>query len=178
MARRQSRQFNRSSSRPNRGWSGLIETTFTLVAPNSRVLLSLGAPNNPGIDLTVLRTVGGLFVTSDQTAASETQVGALGMIMVTDAAAAIGITAIPDPVTQLEDDGWFLYQSFAQSNVVLSGVGFSFNTGNWYPFDSKAKRIFSGEGVQFAVVVSNAHPTTGINVLLNFRTLTQVRGTR
>ena len=128
--------------------------------------------SNPGIDETILRVVGGLWITSDQTGAAEEQVGACGMIVVSDRAITTGITAIPDPVTEIGDDGWFLYVPFAQSSArALTGL-----MGYWYPFDSKAKRIIT-DGFSVAVVIANASSVHVLQFALSFRFLTQVRGT-
>ena len=169
------RQFNRSS-RPNRGWSGLIEPTYTVIPAASRVLLSSFVPSNPGIDLTILRCVGGISVKTDNASSPEDQLGVFGMIAVSDAAAAIGITALPDPVDDIDFDGWFLYQSFAQSFHVATSVGFGIFD-RWYSFDSKAKRILPGEGVTLVAVASNAHASEGFEIAVNLRIFAQARGT-
>ena len=111
MPRRQG-NFRRSGPRPNRGWSYTLETAFTTVPANSKVLLASFTLSNPGIDITLLRCIGGLAVSSDQSVNVEEQVGAFGLILVTDQALAIGITAIPGPFTNGDDDGWFCHQSF------------------------------------------------------------------
>ena len=73
------------------------------------MLFATLVPTNPGLDITVLRTVGILSISSDQSGAAEQQIGAFGMICVSDSAVAIGVTAMPDPVVDADDDGWFVY---------------------------------------------------------------------
>ena len=175
MARHQFRQFNRQS-RPNRGWAGAVASAPIAVPASSKVLAATLALDNDGIDETILRVVGGIAIQSDAVA-SEIQVGAIGMCLVTDTAAALGITAVPDPVTDVQDDVWFFYLSFAQKLQVFDATGANPNFATWYPFDQKAKRIFSS-GNTVAVVVANAHATHGFEFMLNDRVLTQVRGTR
>ncbi len=177
MANRQFRQLRQSSSRPNRTWAGSLLAAAVAVPAASKVLLASFVLSNQGIDETVLRTLGEIAIESDQTAANEFQIGAVGMCVVTDTAIATGITALPDPVTDVSDDIWFMYSSFAYRFGLVTGAGFSAQFANVSHFDSKAKRVFSS-GQSIAVVVANAHASHGFNILLNTRLLAQVRGTR
>jgi hypothetical protein len=138
------------------------------------VLFGSFTPSNPGIDVTVLRVVGGVSVQSDQSSSAEEQIGAFGLILITDVALAAGIASIPGPVTDVTDDGWFCYQSFA-----ISGAqGTVPNNTTWFPFNTKGKRIVSGEGISIAIVVENIHASHGLEILMTFRMLSQIRGTR
>ncbi len=176
MARRQLRQFSRQS-RPNRGWAGSVAAAQTTVPAASKVLISTFSLDNDGIDETILRTVGMFQITSDQVAANELQLGAVGMCIVTDTAIATGITAIPDPVTDAGDDVWLLYKSFTQEFLQLDATGVYPQFATQYEFDQKAKRIVHS-GMAGAIVVANAHATHGFQIALNLRVLSQVRGTR
>ena len=176
MARRQFRQSFQRSSRPNRGWGGTVPAAITAVPAASKALVAVFTLDNQGIDETILRVVGGVHVISDQVASSEDQFGAIGMMLATDTAVATGITALPDPVTDVSDDYWFFYQSFAQRFILLSSVGFEADAGRWYPFDSKAKRILES-GHQVVLIAANANATHGFNISVNLRVLSQVRGT-
>ncbi len=173
MARR-SFQRQRSVARPNRAWSGTTEAAFTTVPAASKVLLSTFTPAAAAIDLTILRVVGGVSVASDQAAANEEQIGAVGLIIVTDQAATAGIASIPGPFTDIGDD-WFMYQTFAQRGAVPAT---SYSGAVWYPIDSKAKRILNGTGSQIAVVAENGQATHGLQLCWQIRILDQVRGTR
>jgi len=162
----------RSGSRPNRGWDGLTSSIFTNVAPSTKLLVAGFVPVSA--DLTILRTVGHIAITSDQSGAVEQQIGAMGLIVVSDTAFAIGATAVPDPITDQDDDAWFVYQSFSQQGdgSVTSSLP------RTYEFDSKAKRIVQGEGQTIAVVLTNANASHAISFSMNFRILSQLRGTR
>ena len=149
----------------------------TTVPANSKVLIGTFSLDNSGIDETMLRCVGGFSVASDQSAATETQLGAVGMAVVSSAAAAVGITAIPDPIADVIDDLWFFYHSFAQEFNFQSAVGVDADFATWYPFDQHAKRILS-EGSVIALVASNAHATHGFRIAFFLRMLAMVRGTR
>ena len=172
--RRTSSNFRSSSSRPNRSWSESYAAAYITVPAASKVLLATLVTATPGgVDLTILRTVGGIAVRSDQGASNEIQIGAWGMILITDLAAAAGIASIPSPATDAGDD-WFVHQSFAQSGMLADeGV-----VGRWYPIDSKAKRMLDGTGIVVAVVAENLHATQGLAIADMSRVLTQVRGTR
>ena len=173
MARARGQRFVSRASRPNRDWSHTADEAYVVLAANTVVLRSVFIPSNPGIDVTVLRTVGFISVVSDQTGASEEQMGAFGMIIVTDSAVAIGVSAMPDPTTEGGDD-WFVYQAFSQQSALNTiGVG-SVN----YPFDSRAKRIVQGSGINVALMVANSHATQGLSFAVTLRMLAQVRGTR
>ena len=176
MARRFQNQ-QRSRSTPNRSWARFINAASVTVPANSKVLLGGFTLSVDSVDETVLRTVGVIAVSSDQVAANERQIGAFGLIRVFDAVVAVGVTAIPGPVTDASDDGWFLYVPIAQEFQVHSAVGFQGNFATQYHFDSKAKRVFE-EGQQVALMVENAHATQGFDILVVFRMLSMVRGTR
>ena len=100
------------------------------------------------------------------------------MILVSDDALAVGITAIPSPVTDIDDDGWMLMVPFASAMVFSDATGINFQRGAWFPFDSKAKRIVPGEGRTLAIVAENASATLGLEIIFSMRVLAQVRGTR
>jgi len=175
---RQSRQLvRRSGSRPNRSWAASTPAAATAVAAATKVLLSTFTLSNPNIDETVLRTVGQISVSTDNTTGSETQAGAFGLIVVSDAAVAVGASAIPGPTSDAGDDGWYVYVPFSFSSVAISAVGQHFDLSHRIEFDSKAKRILQ-EGQTIAVMVENVHASHAFNIHPIFRSLTMVRGTR
>ena len=164
------RTFARRLGRPNRGWAGFNSTGFTTVAASSKVLLTSSSPSNLGIDETILRTVGVICVKSDQQAQSEDQLGAFGFIRVTDVAAGIGITAVPGPVTDTGDDGWYVYVPFTNHFKFLTAAGVDTIGSNIIQFDSKAKRRVE-DGTTLAVVVENASASHGFQIVFAFRCL-------
>jgi len=163
-----------TSRRHNRAWAGVHSTSYSVVAAGTKVLLGSFAPTTSG-DVTVLRSVGILSIASDQKAASEFQQGAFGMIVVTDVALAIGASAVPGPVTNIADDGWFTYQSFHQVFEVVSATGVEPNFATTYVIDSRAKRIVE-DGRSVAIMIENAHSTHGIQVAFTVRMLSEVFG--
>jgi len=112
---------------------------------------------------TVIRTRGRILVRSNQDAASENYGGAMGHCVVSDQASAIGITAVPTPVTDSGSDLWFQYDwafGFLEFN---SAVG-SQDQGHLIEIDSKAMRkVEDGQTVN-QVVESAANQTDGVNI--------------
>ena len=160
--------------RHNRAWSGVVSTSGTAVAAATKVLLGSFNPTTSG-DVTVLRTVGTFMIHSDQTAATEQQSGAFGCILVNDVALALGVTGIPGPVTEISDDGWFLYQSFHQRFTQLSAVGFSAQGAMLYQYDSKARRKVE-DGRSVAIMVENSSASAGFTIQFSMRLLAEVYG--
>ena len=171
MARRQF--VRRSGARPNRAWvSTTSHTAYVTIPAATKVLVSTFALLTEGIDLTLMRTVGRFSVTSDQSAGIEVQIGAWGAIIVTDRAATAGIASIPGAFTDADDDGWFVHQMFSrQGNVVVT-----MPVAETFDFDLKGKRILN-TGHVIAVVAENAG-AQGLQINIQFRMLTQIRGTR
>ena len=167
----------RGRSRPNISWSSFVNSSESVVAASTKVLLGSFTLTAEGIDETQLRTRGMLSVRSDQIAASEAQLGAFGMIVVTDIALAAGAASIPGPGTDASDDGWFVWIPIVQFLQVASGVGFDPLMGTRYEIDSKAKRIIEG-GKTVALMVENVHATHAFAITVALRVLSQVRGTR
>ncbi len=79
-------------------------------ASNASFMNSLNAAALALRPFTVVRSRGFLHVKSDQTGALEDWNVALGYSIVSDQASAIGITAVPTPLTDMSSDLWFAYQ--------------------------------------------------------------------
>ena len=136
----------RQSFQPRRakrmtGWLSM-ERTETVTIGAASVGFMLGSFSavqlttvSPG---TLVRIRGRLYAESDQTAASENAFGAFGIAVVTDAARAIGVTAVPTPWDDATEDVW-LYHTFFDTkfNIVAeNSVGYVFNI----DVDAKAMR--------------------------------------
>ncbi len=171
MAIRRQRQVFPSRQRSATNWVRVTSAGSVTIAAGNKALLTSGSLDNPGISETVRRTRGIIHIQSDQAAAIEQQVGAMGMIIVNDLAITAGAGSIPGPFTQRDDDGWFVWQPFVQSGIVS---GSAFNAGTIYEFDSKAMRSVD-EGFQIAMMVENASATFGLQVLIAFSLLTSRR---
>ena len=138
----------------------------TLGAATAVIDQSLAGITEP---VTAIRCRGIISVQSDQTAASETPFGAVGMCVVSDQAVAVGVTAIPTPITDKDSDLWIMHQYFFAPVAFGSGVGFR-NISQSYEFDSKAMRKVP-EGSTLIWVVENAAVGSGLIFALQFAVL-------
>jgi len=164
----------RQQGRPRRGqtfqrqptnWARTV-VDYQVIPAASKLFMLTIVNSNPGINETVRRTRGMISIASDQGLVPETQLGAFGAIVVTDAAAAIGVTAMPDPVSDASDDGWFLWVPFFQTSVTNVNSRQSVE----YHFDSKAMRKVP-EGFLVAFIATNADDTHGLQIGLGISLL-------
>ena len=128
------------TSRPKtkKVWVGVNLGSQALTASTGSVLGSLNAAALALRPFTILRTRLELYYVTDQQAASETGFGVHAGIVVNDKAAAVGVTAVPLPVTNNDDD-FFSYQPVSFRLIFTTGVGH--NQVGWrYTVDSKAMR--------------------------------------
>ncbi len=139
------------------------------MAPGAKVALFAFVLSNPGIGEVVRRTRGRLLVLSDQDTVVESQIGTLGMAVVTDASVAIGATALPGPVTELDDDIWFLWEPFLDASDTMEAAA----TGiiHSQDFDSKAMRRVE-EGRSVIVMVENASAVFTLTIQVAMSMLT------
>ena len=171
------RGFTRGRPRQTTRRSGLTNwarTTFrnSVVAAGTKVLVASFVLSNAGINEVVRRTRGRFLFTSDQAAIFEGSVAAFGMIVVNDLALAAGVASIPGPITDANDDGWFVWESMPMlqgntdgSSSSAVGVGGA-NYG--VEFDSKAmRRVEEGFGIAVVAEVASVtvELTMGISLL-------------
>ena len=168
MARRSNIRVPIRRARKFKGWSGLVDATATATLPAASVVLDQALVPQVA-EQTILRIRGGIFVVSDQITGREFQLGALGVGVVTEAAATVGVTAVPDPLADSGDELWMLWQAFGAGYEVQTGVGFG-RVGNWYPFDTKAMRKVSNSD-RLVFVLSNASATYGLDYWIQGRIL-------
>ena len=180
MAQRQRSDFHRGSSRGSvrkTAWLGGATPVSTAVAGSTKVLLQslssavLVAALGP--ESTIIRTRGRVMVFSDQAVADESQLGAIGMAVVSDQARSTGITAVPGPVTDSSWDGWFLWEPIIQRFLIGSGVGFEQLAAEatiGFGLDSKAMRKVPDDSA-IVIVVESAAASAGFTITEYFRTL-------
>ena len=159
-------------SRTFKTWLGTDAAAhaFATVAASSAVILSSASILE---DITILRTRGILSVMSDQFAATEFQIGAAGIAVVTTAAFTAGIASLPTPVTESSWDGWLWYQSFCQRVVFGTAVGIEPQFVTSYDIDSKAMRKV-GPDETIVCIAENASASHGISVVCPIRQLMKV----
>ena len=140
MARRRSR-FVRPAPK-TKMWIGWGVGTVVITASAVQLIASYSAGALLLRPFTILRTRGLISYESDQSATGEATIGTLGEIVVTDAATAIGATAIPDPgnLAGNPEADWFINQQVHMSYDLATAVGFQSGIANQYMLDSKAMR--------------------------------------
>ncbi len=150
------------------GSADIVDVT-TLPAASFVVTQSLTAVELAKRPFTIVRTVGSIWLASDQSGAVEFPFGAVGFIVVSEKASALGATAIPDPITQESSDEWFAYTAMAASGN-SAAAGIVSQPLMEYKFDSRAMRKVQ-DGEDIVVVVANASATDGAAFILKFRML-------
>ena len=151
------KRYTRGVSRGARreiSWLDLPFTSTGFVADSAAIMLSLTAFEKARRPFTIVRTYLEILFLSDQIAASESQLAALGICVISDQAEAIGITAVPTPLTDLASDYWLLHQVLVGDFTFVSAVGVDAQAGRRYTIDSKAMRKVSDD--QDVVVVGEA----------------------
>jgi len=120
---------------------------------------------------TILRTRLLLTFSTDQSSTGETPQGAFGMLVVSDQASGVGITALPGPVTNT-DAPFFVYEGLINQFIFGDATGFEHNAGLKVIIDSKAMRkVGNNEDVVQLVELRSA---PGASVAIEGRMLVEV----
>jgi len=121
-------------------WFAFALSEFLIGAGGTaQLLFQLNAAALALRPFTVIRSRFDWFCHSDQDGADEQWGGALAMAVVSDQASAIGITALPTPVTDQGSDLFFVYEQMVGEIIVTSAVGVT-EVGRNKVIDSKAMR--------------------------------------
>ena len=149
-------------------WLGAAADTATTQLNANTLIIdqSLSAGELARRPFTIVRTRGYIYIQSNQLAAREEVHGALAFAVVSDQAVAAGGAAVPDPITNIDSDMFFVWQAFAFGQMPSSGTP----AGVMIPFDSKAMRKVS-DGEDVAVIVVNESSAFDLEFLLKFRQL-------
>ncbi len=152
----------------------LSQTTFFTTSPEPSTAVLMGtftAAEQAEAPFTIIRVRGWMHIRSDQTAATEDFAGVLGFAVVKATATAIGITAIPTPITEPNDD-WFVFEPISGSLQNVSNVGFDANAGVSQRFDSKAMRkVDVGDDLAIVFEVPASGLSEGVEFTLYSRVL-------
>jgi len=150
-------------------WLPGTAADFTLTAAGGTIAFSLNAAALALRPFTIVRTHMQLFLRSDQAAAIEQQRAAVGMAIVSEQASAIGVTAVPTPVTDDGSDLWYLHQwMYAdESNLTDRTRG-----GSQFTVDSKAMRKVNND--QDCLTVLELSSATGCIVTVATRSLVKL----
>ena len=174
MARNVRRTSFRSSVRRVTDWGFSLSAAAYVNIPAATAVLVSSIPGSvlgPLTPLTIVRTRGQLSVVPDQSQATEEQLGAMGITVISDRARAAGIGSIPRPGTETLWDGWFVHQFIAGKIFANTSVGFDSQGAIRYIIDSKAMRKIDGDESAIAFVVENQHSTHAFDFALQVRML-------
>ena len=118
-----------------------VATTESILggAPTAVLANSLNAAALALRPFTIVRTRGIFSIRSDQIAASETFMGDLGYAVVSDQAVAIGVTAVPTPLTDKGSDLFFVYEQLVGRIDFSDATGIATNSITIH-YDSKGMR--------------------------------------
>jgi len=136
--RRRGRVVGRSDRVPT--WFGMQLGVPVNVAANTSVLIgTLNAVALLARPFTIIRSRLLAVWDSDQQIATETPIGVVGGIVVSDSAVAAGIVSVPTPNTEFNAD-WYFYQQLYQAFTFSDATGIETSAGRQYMIDSKAMR--------------------------------------
>ncbi len=123
---------------------------------------------------TIVRTRFLLGIISDQIVTSETQIAAVGLAIVSDEAAAVGVTAVPTLIDNMASDLWFVHQLLYNEHTNLTSVGYADGGQQQYEVDSKAMRkVDIGQNLVVVVELSG-NSGGGAEVMIGGRMLVKV----
>ncbi len=161
MARR--RFVGRSGPRREFSWFDIPPAALVLNVAGGTIYAQLTAAELARRPFTVMRTHITAHIESDQLAASEFQIAALGLAVVSEQAAAAGVGSVPTPVTDDDSDAWFVHKWVMNSIGFGDATGFS-TMGSVYEIDSKAMRkVNDGDDV----VIVGEFSATGSGLILS-----------
>ncbi len=140
MARRRPMRFPQTARKTT--WIGPADGAFADVASNAGLLVQIFDPQGSGMMApTVVRTRGEVAIRpSDGVIVDLEVVGAFGLCVVSDQAAAAGIASIPVPFTDAQWDGWFVWRSFHYVQEAAGTVANLVQNFRTLEVDSKAMR--------------------------------------
>ena len=172
MARR--RVTTRSPARPikNFSWAGVTGIAETALPAASKIVVASFVLST-AFDETITRIRGMLQVRASSGLTTAPQ-GSFGAIIVLEDAFAVGITAIPSPGDDIENDGWMMWMPWIAVNLVVSGIGTQNPAGVQLPIDSKAQRILR-EGSRLVFVLENSSTTDACVFTSQIRVLSRFR---
>ena len=154
-------------------WIGGVDNdTFLAGAAGNAVFVgSLNAAALALRPFTVVRVRGLFSLQSDQTGGLEEGKAAFGMAVVSDDAVAIGITALPSPITDQGSDLWF---TFTEGNfgwkLVTTGAGVGLTH---FEIESRAMRKV-GIGEDLILMFENGSASFGCEFDVSLRLLVKL----
>ena len=148
------RNFGRVSARLT-DWVGPAAQGYVTVSAGGATIIASLAFEDPA---TIIRTRGMVSIIPQSHNADLNIVGAFGIGVVSAEAAAAGVASVPEPFSDADWGGWFVWRSFAYTLEALAGAEqFSVILYDWnFEIDSKAMRKVTSNEVMVVVVESQA----------------------
>ena len=147
MTAQRARSFARKGTRRLIQWIGPADQGFVSVASAGAILLFNFAITEP---VTVVRVRGQVAIEMAN-AANLNVIGAIGMVIVSAEAFAAGVASVPEPFSNADWGGWFVWRSFSYRMAVGDQTGFRVISRD-FEIDSKAMRKVSPNEVIVMVV--------------------------
>ena len=148
-----------------------ISAPSTIAANVSLLFSQLSATGLALRPFTIMRNRGFVWMATDQATNSEEPFGVYGEIVVTESASAIGITAIPTPMTET-NASWVTWAPMVAAMRFSTAAAFA-NMGQHFEVDSKAMRKV-GIDDDLVGIVQNGSSSHGLQFLAMMRTLIQL----
>ncbi len=131
------RSFPRSAgSKRQTDWIGPALQGFIAVASGGATIIHSFPFETSG---TIVRVRGNIAVKPQAVSADLSIVGAYGMAVVSAEAFTAGVASVPEPMTDADWAGWFVWRSFSYSFEFNDATGINFVPWN-FEVDSKAMR--------------------------------------
>ncbi len=145
-------------------WIAATVSNRTIAAASTAVVdRALNAAALALRPFTVVRSRYQTSIQSDQSAATEDQLGAMGQCVVSDQAVTVGVTAVPNPLTDIGSDLWMLWEGFNSSFLFKTAVGSDAQFATSRAVDSKAMRKVE-EGQDLVVVMESGGTSGGFTL--------------
>ena len=145
-------------------WVGPAPQSYVAVASAGATALSTFAGEEP---LTIVRTRGNVSIKPASPTADIEITGAVGFGVVSAEALAAGVTAMPEPFSDADWAGWFVWRTFSYDFEFNDATGINYP--NWnFELDSKAMRKF---GPNEAIVTIAESFSGAFNISVNTRLL-------
>ena len=172
MARRFSRPRGRLGSRRETSWNFITPTATVITGGGSALVVSGNAALLAKRPFTIIRTHIYWSLESDQVVATENYQAAIGMAVVSDQASAIGVTAVPTPITDQGSDLFYLHSWGSGSFLFQSAIGVEAQfKGYEEHIDSKAMRKMNDDQDLVLTVEATIALSDGVSIFVAGRFL-------
>ena len=160
------------SERRSTSWLEVALTRTTFTAVGGTILNVLSATELAKRPFTIVRTHLECRIKTDVStpAIRESQIGAIGGVIISDQAAGIGVTAVPTPVIDAASDLWWFHQWLMSELFFGNATGIDANAGTQYSIDSKAMRKINDDQ-DVALVAEFASASDGFVLTVGGRIL-------